>query len=255
MRLKDRQSMIKPQMPSKKKVTPVEKVATPVVPVPAPVEVPVPVPAPVEVPVPPVAEPVAPVQPLDPEAGGDEVDDTSTRKKRREVTNESVAEGFAHLQQFIEDEIERLRLSPAKVKGIKFLRSVNKQVKLMAKDTSRVARQKSKVKRAYNPNRAKSGFMKPVKCSDELCDFAKWDQEKEYSRVDCTRMLCAYIQENKLQQESDRRNIIPDEKLATLLRYDETKEKKPLTYFALQQRIQHCFPPSKAKLAKLAATE
>jgi DNA topoisomerase-1 len=56
------------------------------------------------------------------------------------------------------------------------------------------------------------------------------------SRVDVTKAICQYVKTNNLQNQADRRQFTPDEKLAKLL---GTKE--PLTYYALQKQIQPHF--------------
>ena len=47
-------------------------------------------------------------------------------RKRRDVNKETIDLDFTALQQRIESEISRLRESSEKVRGIKFLRSINK---------------------------------------------------------------------------------------------------------------------------------
>jgi chromatin remodeling complex protein RSC6 len=88
-----------------------------------------------------------------------------------------------------------------------------------------------------------SGFRKPAKISSEMALFTKWDPSKLYSRVDVTKFLCNYIKEHQLQNPQDRRQILCDEHLASLLKYDGAKRSTPLTYPGLQQHIQHHFTP------------
>jgi hypothetical protein len=65
-------------------------------------------------------------------------------RKRREVSKESVDSDFDALQARIEAEIARLRESTEKVRGIKFLRSINKALKTLHSDTKRVMKLKKK---------------------------------------------------------------------------------------------------------------
>ena len=71
--------------------------------------------------------------------------------------------------------------------------------------------------------------------------FTGWNGEERYSRVDVTKFICKYIRENKLQNQEDRRQIVCDEKLKALLKYDPATAAEPLTYFRLQQYIQRHF--------------
>lgn len=165
---------------------------------------------------------------------------------RRVVTRESLETDFTTLQKRIEDEIEKLRQSTEKVKGVKFLRSVNKAVKVLHSDSLRVLKIKPKSNRSRSTT---SGFMKPVGITSEMAKFTGWDATKLYSRVDVTKYICKYIRDNELQNSEDRRQILVDDKLKALLNYDpanppmdkKTGKPAPLTYFRLQQYIQPHF--------------
>ncbi len=168
---------------------------------------------------------------------------TPTRK-RRVVDRDSVYADFDALVQSVEAEIENLRsASNGKVSGVKFLRSLNKSLKQLKKDTTRAMKQKRR-----NPNRAKntsSGFMKPVGISGEMCKFTGWDASELKSRVDVTKYICGYIRDNDLQNPDDRRQIVPDKKLTALLKLDKKSLKEePLTYYSLQKKIQPHFVKS-----------
>ncbi|MDD4931767.1 MAG: SWIB/MDM2 domain-containing protein [Candidatus Colwellbacteria bacterium] len=164
---------------------------------------------------------------------------------RRIVTRESLEADFTTLQKRVEDEIEKLRQSTEKVKGVKFLRSVNKAVKVLRSDSLRVLKIKPKTNRSRSTT---SGFMKPVGITADMAKFTGWDATKLYSRVDVTKYICKYIRENELQNAADRRQILVDDKLKALLNYDPANppmdkngKPAPLTYFRLQQYIQPHF--------------
>ena len=163
-------------------------------------------------------------------------------KKRRVVDRESVFNSFDALQKQVEDEIDAVRSASDKsrVSGVRFLRSLNKSLKQLKKDTARAMKQKRK-----NPNRAKntsSGFMKPVGISGEMCKFTGWGTDELKSRVDVTKYICGYIRDNNLQNPDDRRQIVPDKKLQALLKLDKKSLKEePLTYYSLQKKIQPHF--------------
>jgi len=150
-------------------------------------------------------------------------------KKRRVVDRESVFASFDALQKQVEDEIDAVRSASDKtrVSGVKFLRSLNKSLKQLKKDTARAMKQKRK-----NPNRAKntsSGFMKPVPISGEMSKFTGWNSDELKSRVDVTKYICGYIRENNLQNPDDRRQIVPDKKLQALLKLDKKSLKLRLS--------------------------
>jgi upstream activation factor subunit UAF30 len=76
------------------------------------------------------------------------------------------------------------------------------------------------------------GIMKPVRISKELSTFLDIAPDTLISRTQITKELCNYIREKDLQDPSDRRVIIPDQRLLDLLKTDEK-----LTYFSLQKFI------------------
>ena len=162
-----------------------------------------------------------------------------TTNKRRSPTRESVLEDFETLIMSVEAEIQLLREGPAKTKGVKFLRSLNKNIKLLRNRTARVMKQKQKTGRTNNKN---SGFLKPVSISKEMAKFTGWDPKELRSRVEVTKYICQYIAENDLQNPEDRRQIKPDSKLQKLLGYNPKKSKEPLRYYSLQTHLKRHFP-------------
>lgn len=180
------------------------------------------------------------------------VDDSAPKKKtRRVITLESVQAHFAKTQKMIEDQIELLRRQEQPkgggAKGIKFLKSVCKQVKDGAKDVNRLYN--TKTKRPKRAGTTISGFCKPVRIATEMCEFAGWKDNEEHSRIDVTKAICAYVKEKGLQNPANKREIMADEKLRNLLKYDPATNTTPLTYFSLQKMIQPLFPDSKSQVA------
>ena len=176
------------------------------------------------------------------------VEDDVKEKRKTTPTREGFLQSFDELVSSVEKEIESLRESKSKVKGVKFLRSLNKQIKLLKNQAGRVIKQKSSSGRK-NTNTT-SGFLKPVKISKEMAKFTGWDESELRSRVDVTKYLCNYIKENDLQNPTDRRQIMADPKLSKLLKFDSKKESEPLTYYKLQTYLKsHFIKPEVAATA------
>lgn len=96
----------------------------------------------------------------------------------------------------------------------------------------KIAQKQSSKRKRKAGNRAPSGFVKPTKISDELASFLGKDKGTEMARTDVTREINTYIRAHKLQDKDNGRKIIPDTKLAALLKLNKTDE---LTYFNLQK--------------------
>jgi chromatin remodeling complex protein RSC6 len=93
-----------------------------------------------------------------------------------------------------------------------------------------------RTRRQTVPRSTNSGFMKPVKISRDMQKFTGLKDDQLVSRVDVTKAICQYVKTNNLQNQDDRRQFTPDDKLGKLLGTHE-----PLTYYNLQKHIQHHF--------------
>lgn len=176
-----------------------------------------------------------PVQESAAEASSAAAADGVVRKQRRQVTREDLEQSFDALLTLLENEVEALR-NDEKVKGrgVRFLRSVTKQVRQLKSDSMRVSAKRTRRQNA--PRSTNSGFMKPVKISRDMQKFTGLKDDQLVSRVDVTKAICQYVKTNNLQNQADRRQFTPDEKLGKLLGTHE-----PLTYYNLQKHIQHHF--------------
>jgi len=182
---------------------------------------------------------------------------SNTKKSRRSVTRETVLERLDNIIQTLEDQITSIRGESTDgtkrtkcAPGVRYLRGLVKEVKATRNDAARVMKQRQKPKRASNNS---SGFMKPVKISSEMARFTGWKPENLASRVEVTKYICDYIKENDLQNPKDRRQILPDDRLKKLLKYNEEKDGKPLTYYFLQKKIQPHFTSSATPAVKPTA--
>jgi chromatin remodeling complex protein RSC6 len=104
-------------------------------------------------------------------------------------------------------------------------------------------------KKRQNAKNSPSGFAKPNKISNELCDFIGVAHGTEKSRTDITRFINAYVKEHNLNNPENRRFIIPDAKLKAIL---NVKDGEEINYFILQKLISHHFPPSASKQQQTA---
>uniref|UniRef100_A0A6C0LY07 DM2 domain-containing protein n=1 Tax=viral metagenome TaxID=1070528 RepID=A0A6C0LY07_9ZZZZ len=105
-------------------------------------------------------------------------------------------------------------------------------------------------KKRQNAKNSPSGFAKPNKISDELCDFIGVPHGTEKSRTDITRFINAYVKEHNLNKPENKRFILPDTKLKKILNVGDSDE---INYFILQKLISHHFPLSASKSAAKVA--
>jgi chromatin remodeling complex protein RSC6 len=117
------------------------------------------------------------------------------------------------------------------------LRKLQKNMAKHIRENSR--KRKRKVPAGDKPKRAPSGFAKPGVISEELCAFLGQPEGTEMARTEVTKHLTTYIKEHNLQDEANKRKILPDAKLKKLLNVQPTDE---VTYFNLQRYMKVHFP-------------
>lgn len=141
------------------------------------------------------------------------------------------------------------------IEKVNLLATNFKEVQLLLKVLSKDYEKQQKIiekaqKKRQNAKNSPSGFAKPNKISDELCDFIGVPHGTEKSRTDITRFINAYVKEHNLNKPENKRFILPDDKLKKIL---NVSDKEEINYFILQKLISHHFPPSASKLAAAAA--
>ena len=126
-------------------------------------------------------------------------------------------------------------------------KEVQNLLKVLSKDYEKQQKIIEKAqKKRQNAKNSPSGFAKPNKISDELCDFIGVPPGTEKSRTDITRFINSYVKEHNLNKPENKRFILPDDKLKKIL---NVGDKEDINYFILQKLISHHFPPSASKLA------
>ncbi len=102
-----------------------------------------------------------------------------------------------------------------------------------------------KAKKSGRKSTNLSGFAKPGFISPELCNFLNVEPGTEMAHTDVTKLVILYIKEKDLQDQQNRRVIIPDKKLGGLLLHGTTDT---ITFFNLQTYMKHHYlNPNKPK--------
>jgi chromatin remodeling complex protein RSC6 len=144
------------------------------------------------------------------------------RKRRRVVNKELIAQSMETLFDELTESVTN--------------KDLLKKLKQFRTDLTRVLKLKNVLSgEKQERDVSNSGFMKPIKVSEQMRVFLGLDHDEVTRRLDITKKLCEYIKVNNLQNPQDRRNIIPDETLKTLLNINDPKEQ--LTYYSIQQKL------------------
>ncbi len=165
--------------------------------------------------------------------------ETTETKKKKVLTKEGILLEFDQLMTLLDEEVTKTRENP-KAKGVKFLRTLGKRLRVLKTSASRVMKTK-RVKGGEAKTNTNSGLQKPVPISKEMAVFAGWNPVELKSRVEVTKKICDYVKENKLQDPEDKRKINADAKLTKLLSYDKEKDEH-LTYYRIQVYMKKLFP-------------
>jgi chromatin remodeling complex protein RSC6 len=134
-------------------------------------------------------------------------------------------------------------LSATKMQFKVIEKAMYRELKAAKKSSSR------KLKRAGNHK--PSGFIRPTLISDELAEFLGKPAGTEMARTEVSKEINLYIRTNSLQDKTNGRNIIADEKLTKLLKLSEDDK---LSYFNLQRYMKCHFAKTGVSAESVIAT-
>ena len=125
---------------------------------------------------------------------------------------------------------------------------LQQQIKVLEKNVKKECKSlKKEVEKNKNKgNKQPSGFAKPTKITSELCQFMNEKEDTEIARTNVTKALISYIEKNNLQNNKNKKEIIPDAKLKVLLGLEDNND-VVLTYFNIQKYMNRHFIKSEKK--------
>lgn len=167
-----------------------------------------------------------------------EVKETTETKEATETTEQTPEDVLATLQQETDATFKEVLgtvkdYSDEIKKVMTMVRNLQRQVTRERRETGKLVKKlsKSQKKKRRAGNKSPGGFTKPVPLSSPLCEFLGVDAGTELARTDVTKRINAYVKEHELQNPENKKIILPDAKLRSLLYLSDDDE---LTYFNLQ---------------------
>ena len=115
----------------------------------------------------------------------------------------------------------------------------SKLEKRVVKEGRLLAKKANGKKKRRVTNGEPSGFSKPGEVSDDLRSFLSLGKDELIARTDVTRRITEYCRKHGLQDQKDKRILLPDKKLKNLL---NIKKGDQLTFFNLQKYMKVHFP-------------
>lgn len=147
------------------------------------------------------------------------------------ISETPYAEQFGELMTMADTFLTMARAFKAQAQKLE--KQVNRDHKQLQK------RVKGRRKRQTDPDAPPSGFAKPGPVSNELRSFLNLGPDDLIARTAVTQAINAYCKLHNLQNNADKRKIIPDAPMRKLLKINKGDE---LTFFNLQTYLKVHFP-------------
>ena len=152
----------------------------------------------------------------------------------------------------------QLELSELKLQFEEYVKKTDGVIAKLEKEQKKMTKQTKKLVKESDEQTDKpkrlNGFAKPMRMSPELCQFLNVDTSTEMARTDVTKKITEYVKEHKLQNEKNKRELILDDKLRTIIQPEEDVQ---VTFFNLQKFLsKHYYKPEEVaeKPAELPVT-
>ena len=123
---------------------------------------------------------------------------------------------------------------------------IQNSVRLLEKQvTKEIKQQEKKInKNKFKGNKSPTGFAKPAKISEPLCKFMELPDGSEVARTEVTQYLINYINKKKLQNPDNKKIIVPNTELQSLL---GTTPGVEINYFNIQKFMNQHFKSNKSQ--------
>lgn len=146
------------------------------------------------------------------------------------MENQIISNNSLDTENIIPENFEELLSELNKLKSQ--IATIINYTKALEKNVKKEIKQKDKTIRSKKTGpRKPSGFAKPARISDELCNFLGVPKKSELARTDVTKRIISYVKDNNLEHDGNKSIILCDEKLKTLLKCKDEQ----VTYFNIQR--------------------
>lgn len=121
------------------------------------------------------------------------------------------------------------------------MKTLHSNLKVLQKEILRERKEskkkESKIKKKSDKKKSPSGFAKPSPISPELASFLGLADSEQIARTDVTSKVIAYVKAENLQNPENKKQIVPDAKLGTILQSGNDV----VTFFNLQTYLKKHF--------------
>jgi chromatin remodeling complex protein RSC6 len=124
------------------------------------------------------------------------------------------------------------------------MKTLHSNLKVLQKEILRERKEskkkESKIKKKSDKKKSPSGFAKPSPISSDLALFLGIPDSEQIARTDVTSKVIAYVKAENLQNPENKKQIVPDAKLGSILQSGSDV----VTFFNLQTYLKKHFLPS-----------
>ena len=121
------------------------------------------------------------------------------------------------------------------------MKTIQANLKVLEKEVAKDRKELQKKCKKKNDKKKASGFAVPTLITNNLSSFLGLPDESQVARTDVTSQVIAYVKSHNLQNPANKRQILPDVALATLL---QAPEGDVITFFNIQTYLKKHFLPA-----------
>ena len=134
------------------------------------------------------------------------------------------------------------------------MKTLHSNLKVLQKEILRERKEskkkESKIKKKSDKKKSPSGFAKPSPISSDLASFLGIESSEQIARTDVTSKVIAYVKTHNLQNPENKKQILPDAKLGSILQSGNDV----VTFFNLQTYLKKHFLSNATTTVEQSAT-
>jgi len=118
------------------------------------------------------------------------------------------------------------------------MKTIQANLKVLEKEVAKDRKELKKKNKKKTDKKKASGFAVPTPISNELANLLGLPNDSQIARTDVTSRVIAYVKEHNLQNPENKKQILPNEALSSIL---QVPEGDVITFFNIQTYLKKHF--------------
>jgi chromatin remodeling complex protein RSC6 len=118
------------------------------------------------------------------------------------------------------------------------MKTIQANLKVLEKEVAKDRKELKKKNKKKTDKKKASGFAVPTPISNELANFLGLPNDSQIARTDVTSRVIAYVKEHNLQNQENKKQILPNDALSSIL---QVPEGDVITFFNIQTYLKKHF--------------